>query len=188
MYIISCILLVYIVFTFSFFFIDIALSFTSIPMNFLGIKFSKDFWIILSGSSFYSLALVCSTIYNLLKINNEKEIKNIELLNNKFKNDNSISIKEGNKTHLVSLKDIFYIKGLKEYVVWHTKSKKIITLESLNGIEKNFRKFGFVRVHKSYVVNFKNVESLKSSSIKINNEIVPIGRKYQHLIKSLATS
>lgn len=143
-YIFISLFLIYLVFSFSFFFIELALSFTPVPFDFPGIRFSTDFWIILSGSSFYSLALVCSTLYKLMETNQEKDKVNQQLLyvnqstetkyldlKERLNNSNKIlTIREGNKKHLVPVTDIYYIKGLKEYVVWHTKYEKIVTLDS----------------------------------------------------------
>ena len=115
LYIVISSILIYAVYTISFFAIRFVFSFQNIKVigNF---GFPVDFWRILSGSSFYSLALVCSTVYKLIGIN-----KKIEKENHKIKKENAsetICIKEANKSHFVLLQDIYFIKGLREYVVW----------------------------------------------------------------------
>jgi len=68
-----------------------------------------------------------------------------------------IIIKEGKTIHQISVKDIFYIKGLKEYVVWHTVHGKLITLHSLSHLSDYLSTFGFIQTHKSYIVNKQKV-------------------------------
>ena len=76
LYTVSSIVLIYLIFSISFFFIELIFSLSSVKSVFIGSYFSTDFWRILSGSSFYSLALVCSTLYQLLIINRKIEKEN----------------------------------------------------------------------------------------------------------------
>lgn len=181
-YVFFSIVLIYTVFTFSFILID--KIFSLYYPNFIVQKevvFAFDFWSILSGSSFYSLALVCSLVYMLLQTNQEKEDVNVALkkqLVNGIKK-NAVIIKEGHKTHKVLVEDIYFVKGLKEYVIWHTENKNIIALQTMSGIASDYKSVCFLRVHKSYIVNMKHVNSFESNSLKVNNEIIPIGRAYK---------
>ncbi|MEQ6123620.1 LytTR family DNA-binding domain-containing protein [Pseudotenacibaculum sp. MALMAid0570] len=176
LYTLSSVILIYLIFSISFTCIDLAFStFTSLQSEFLGPYFSTDFWRILSGSSFYSLALVCSTIYILFKRNQtlEKDFA-------KGITDEIIEIKEGKKTHFVKLSDIYFIKGLREYVLWNTKNKNIISLQSLKEIESSLKEKGFIRIHKSYIVNTEHIDSIQSNSVTISKEELPIGRAYKN--------
>lgn len=175
-YILSSLSLIYIVFKVSFFFIELAFSSWSIQSNYNGIVFATDFWRILSGSSFYSLALVCSTLYQLLLINRKLEKSQEEQSDN---SNDIIQIKEGNTAHFVNIDDILYIKGLREYVQWKTKEKKIIALQSLKSIEDELSDQGFVRVHKSYIINSSKITSISSKEVQILNESIPIGKTYR---------
>ncbi|NER17798.1 LytR/AlgR family response regulator transcription factor [Spongiivirga citrea] len=192
LYIMLSILLVYIVFSSSFIFIDLIFEFYY--PRFDGgaqIGLISDFWAILSGSSFYSLALVCSLVYKLLKTNQDKEATNQEL-QKRLENDehnNPITIKEGHKTHQLLAKDIHFIKGLKEYVVWHTKNGNIVALQTLNTIEAEYKEMGFLRVHKSYIVNMNHVSSFKSNNLNVQGELIPIGRVFKkNVIEFLSDS
>lgn len=177
LYIISSLVLIYLVFTVSFFFIELVFSSWDIQSNYDGIVFVTDFWRILSGSSFYSLALVCSTLYQLLMINRKLEKSQG---NQKDDSEHIIQIKEGNTTHFVPIDDVLYIKGLREYVQWKTKEKKIIALQSLKSIEDELGHRGFVRVHKSYIVNSAKITSVSSKEIQILNEYIPTGKTYRN--------
>lgn len=169
------ILLIYLIFSISFVCIDFMFSaFMPLRSNFQGPYFSTDFWRVLSGSSFYSLALVCSTIYILLKRNQKLENDRTKDTHNE-----TIEIKEGKKTHIINLEDVYFVKGLREYVVWNIKEKNIISLQSLREIEVTLKEKGFVRIHKSYIVNRKYINIIQTNSVTINQEEIPIGRKYK---------
>lgn len=154
-------------------------TFTSLESQFEGPYFSTDFWRILSGSSFYSLALVCSTIYILLKRN-----QRLEKINTKDPSQETIEIREGKRTHIVPLKNVYFVKGLREYVVWHTKDKNIISLQSLKEIEASLYEKGFSRIHKSYVINRTHITVVQSNSVTINEVEIPVGRKYKDNLQS----
>ncbi len=184
LYTIISIAFIYIIFTLSFFFIDAILSASySIQSNYKGIQFSTDFWSILSGSSFYSLALLCSTLYKLLTVNRTIEIENKKM--KQGSKEEVLSIKEGNTTHFINIDEILFIKGLREYVVWNTEDQRIISLESLKSIEEKLGDKGFKRVHKSYIINTNKINALSSSSVKVGGEEIPIGRKYRENTQNL---
>ena len=180
-YVVFSAVLIYLVFTASFVILDVV--FDLYYANYIvqkDVMVSSDFWIILTGSSFYSLALVSSTVYRLLQSNQEKEAANkilIERLNGN--NVASVIIKEGHKTHKILIEDIYFVKGLKEYVVWHLKDKNIITLQTMSGIELDYKDKGFLRVHKSYIVNMVHVNSFNSNSLEIGDHSIPIGRTFK---------
>lgn len=189
LYIVLSGILVYFIFLLSFPLVDFALVFiTSINLNlYQSFVFTTDFWSILSGSSFFSLALLCSTIYYLVKKNNEKEKLNDNLMNQLKSTGLSkiITIKEGNKIHKVVIDDILFVKGLKEYVVWHTNQKKIIALQSLSDIELAYENLGLVRIHKSYIVNLRRIDIYQSNTLRIKDYTLPIGRTHKKKVKNL---
>ncbi|WP_400078113.1 LytR/AlgR family response regulator transcription factor [Winogradskyella sp. R77965] len=97
--------------------------------------------------------------------------------------DDKIFIKEGKRIHRLSVEDIFYIKGLKEYVVWHTDHGKLITLHSLSYLIDYLDPFDFIQTHKSYIVNKLKVSALEYGFVHINNEQIPIGRSYREQVR-----
>jgi DNA-binding LytR/AlgR family response regulator len=65
--------------------------------------------------------------------------------------NNFIFIKTHSRIVNVSLNDILFIEGLKDYIAINTVKEKLITLESLKTLEETLPKNRFVRVHKSYI-------------------------------------
>ena len=62
-----------------------------------------------------------------------------------------IYIKADRKFHKVSYADIIYIKGMKDYVIIHTSSKKYMTALNLSTIMKQLPETLFARISKSYI-------------------------------------
>ncbi|WP_207430857.1 LytR/AlgR family response regulator transcription factor [Sabulibacter ruber] len=90
-----------------------------------------------------------------------------------------IFVKADYKTLRVNLRDILFIEGLKDYVILHTTSRKIITLLSMNKIMEKLPELEFARVHRSYIVSLAHIDSIEKSRIKIKEQEIPIGDSYK---------
>jgi len=83
------------------------------------------------------------------------------------------------KIYKVKLNEIQYIEGLKEYVSYYTKEKRIIVLQSLRSIEESLPKDQFIRIHRSYIVPIDKIKSLDGNQVQIGDKLIPIGRSYK---------
>lgn len=91
-----------------------------------------------------------------------------------------IFLKSGYKSVKVMISDITHVEGLKEYVAFYTMDKqKFIKNERLKVVEEQLNQFGFVRVHKSFLVNSSRIHSVYGNTIEINQFEIPIGRAYK---------
>lgn len=93
-----------------------------------------------------------------------------------------ILVKSGSKTHRLAHSEIFYIEGLREYVVWHTEKGKIVAYTSLKNILAQLAPKGFRQIHKSYIVNFSKVDYFEANSVHINGIDLPVGRTFKDQI------
>ncbi|OEK06248.1 LytR/AlgR family response regulator transcription factor [Roseivirga misakiensis] len=182
--------LVYLIFSFAFTLIDKTLSliYPTIGQS-LSYKFQwvTSFWSILSGSAPYSIALLGSTVFWLIKENNSlKEVDSGALPTdhkNEEDNENTLMLKEGKVIHRLPLEEILFVQGMKEYVRWHTKDKKLITLHTLANLEDQLGNKGFLRTHKSFIVNTKCVNAIRYDSLEIPGTRIPIGRSYRSRVQ-----
>jgi two-component system, LytTR family, response regulator len=88
----------------------------------------------------------------------------------------------------IILDDISHIEGLKDYIKIFMvgQNRPILTKSTLKGIEERLPKEKFNRVHKSFIVNLKKIESIKAQRIKIGNFDIPISEtNYEDLMKDL---
>ncbi len=79
----------------------------------------------------------------------------------------------------VDFNDILYIEGMKEYLRIHTKTAKIMTIQSFKNMEAILPSEQFIRVHKSYIVAINKIECVEKSRISIANTIIPISDTYK---------
>lgn len=95
-----------------------------------------------------------------------------------------------NKLISVRLSDINYIEVYGHEILVHTANAVMPTSKSLSVIEKELSEYGFIRTHKSYIVNTRYIFSVERSSIILSNgENLPVSRTKladikQTLIKS----
>jgi DNA-binding LytR/AlgR family response regulator len=91
-----------------------------------------------------------------------------------------LSIKSDYRIVQIPFEEIIYIEGLSEYVKIYTPGKKYITLAALKDIEQQLPGKDFIRIHKSYLLAKKSIESYNSTSVTLRNQSsLPVGRKYK---------
>ncbi len=79
----------------------------------------------------------------------------------------------------INFDDILFIEGMKEYLMIHTTSDKIMTLQSFKSMEESLPANNFIRVHKSFIVALNKVESVEKNRITIGNQLIPVSNTYR---------
>lgn len=64
----------------------------------------------------------------------------------------NISIKEGNRTHIIRAEQLHYINAYGDYVMLHTAEGKFIKEQTMKHFEATLPEY-FVRIHRSVIVN-----------------------------------
>jgi two-component system, LytTR family, response regulator len=78
-------------------------------------------------------------------------------------------IKTGKKFLKLVINNILYIEGLKDYVVIHTKEKKLIASMNLKAISDQLPEKIFARISRSYIVNTHHIELFANTELAIGN-------------------
>ena len=86
-----------------------------------------------------------------------------------------ILVKSDFKVFRIFHKDILYIESMKEYVAYHTSEGRTLSLGSLKKLELDLPSKLFMRIHKSYMVNIRQVSALEGSMVHIGDKKLPIG-------------
>jgi len=80
----------------------------------------------------------------------------------------------------VWLDEIQYVESLKEYVrIFLPGGKSIMTKMQLGELEKSLEGFGFLRVHRSFIVALRHIEAFTATEVTVGGKEVPIGRQYK---------
>lgn len=96
-----------------------------------------------------------------------------------------IFVKSNGKFIKVNFSDIIYIEGMKDYLKIHTREHKLVTLQTMNDMERILSARQFIRVHKSYIVAVGCIKSIYGNSIELENETLPIGISYKDKVMEL---
>jgi DNA-binding LytR/AlgR family response regulator len=89
---------------------------------------------------------------------------------------NSFFVKSGYQTVRIEPDKILYFEGLKDYVKIFIKGQTspIVTLMNMKSINDFLPVEQFVRIHRSYVVNIKQIDVIEKGSVKIDGKTIPI--------------
>lgn len=85
---------------------------------------------------------------------------------------------------LIELKDILYCKSEINYTRFYLKNRKpILTSKTLKSYQEYLEQNGFLRVHKSYVVNLNEITKFSHGKVAIihltTNETINVGKEYK---------
>jgi DNA-binding LytR/AlgR family response regulator len=78
----------------------------------------------------------------------------------------------------VLFNEVRYVEALGDYVHIVTGQSKLIVYSTMKAVEEKFPDSLFVRVHRSFIVNIKQVQSIEDNTIIIDNKHIPIGQTY----------
>lgn len=87
----------------------------------------------------------------------------------------------------VDVKDILYVQADDNYATLFTNRGKHIVSHTLKSVEEKLLPHGFIRVHRSYLVNFQMITSICEGYIYTNLHKIPLGNSYrEELIRQLS--
>ncbi len=92
---------------------------------------------------------------------------------------NFIFVKTENRLEKITLREITYIEGMRDYRRVHTVNKRIMTLQTFTEFERQIAPNIVCRVHKSYMVAPAHIDSIEKDRIKIKDKIIPISETYK---------
>ena len=85
-------------------------------------------------------------------------------------------VKCDSKYEKINFDDVKYVEALQNYVVIHTRDKKLITYITLTGLENQLPKEQFLKVHKSFLVSIGSIKAIDGNEILIGEVRIPISR------------
>ena len=98
--------------------------------------------------------------------------------------NDAIFIKDGHHFCKVRFDDILYLESEHVYVQVHTAGKKFLVRSSMQQYLTHFDDKKFFRIHRSYVVNLQQVQTVSTDQVVINGHELPVGKTYQEELLS----
>lgn len=94
-------------------------------------------------------------------------------------------VKGDKKHHRVVMDEVLYVEACGNYCYLVTERERIMTHQTLSGLEKQLDQSMFMRVHKSFVIGTRKVTAISASSIEIGEHDIPIGQTYKQQVQRL---
>ncbi len=86
----------------------------------------------------------------------------------------------------VNFDEITYVEGLKDYIQIHTSTspKAAVVRMSMKNMEDQLPLY-FERIHKSFIVNIRQITSIKRNALFIGDKELPVSDSYKQVIDKL---
>ena len=93
-----------------------------------------------------------------------------------FDDEDFIFVKSNLKKRKVFLSELKYVEALGDYIKIITENDSLVVLSTMKSFETVLPKEGFLRIHKSYIVNLSKVLRYNSKFVEIKQQQLPLSR------------
>jgi tetratricopeptide (TPR) repeat protein len=90
--------------------------------------------------------------------------------------------------HFIDTNELLYVESYGHYLKYHIENRQtpIVERQKLNTILEKLQDYGFIRVHRSYIINTQKVKAVKSDRIVLKKTLeVPFSRTYKQKLKKI---
>ena len=112
------------------------------------------------------------------------EIVHHQQINEKKIDDRFILVKEGFSNVKLSVDSILWIKSENVYIEIVTKNKKHLVRTSLEGFLEEYNEPNILRIHRSFAININHIHAINSQFVFIQDQEIPLSRKYREMLLS----
>lgn len=123
------------------------------------------------------------------KLDEELEEAVDQLLDKVDRDEKILELQTKDGGVVLSLKEILYIESSKHYLLVHHRKGCCETRGKISDYETWITDFGFVKTHRSYLVNIRYIKAVRAAGVELDNgEILPVSRdrlqeiKKQHMV------
>lgn len=90
-------------------------------------------------------------------------------------------INVAHKLHKIFYNDILYLEGFKDYTKIYLSgiASPLLILHNLKYFEDFFEETEFARIHRSYIVSIRKLNTVSRKSVTINNQALPVSDNYR---------
>ncbi|MGY3087502.1 DNA-binding LytR/AlgR family response regulator [Hymenobacter sp. UYAg731] len=86
----------------------------------------------------------------------------------------------------VTLRDILYVEGLKDYVKIHRATgPPLVVKQTVCSMEEKLSESNFLRIHRSFIVALDKIRTYSARHIEVANEELPIGRLFRPRVEEV---
>lgn len=139
-------------------------------------------------------AKVTSPSGYIVKPFDENDLKiSIEIALNKnkphWKNDkiDKFFVKKNSDLIAINATDILFVEAFDNYCKVNTQHEQYIVSHTLKSVAEKLLQHGFVRVHRSFLVNFQRINAISEGYVYLDMHKVPIGSFYKEELQHRLT-
>lgn len=92
--------------------------------------------------------------------------------------DNYIFVKVDNRFERIKLAEIKYIEAYGDYVTYYLEQGKWLSFKTMGQALENLPAHDFIRVHRSYIVNLRHVDTIHRDHLLIGKQDISISKSY----------
>ena len=102
-----------------------------------------------------------------------------------------IVVKDGTKVHIIPLDRLDYVEAQDDYVSLHSQGKSYLKQQTISSLEATLDPQQFIRIHRSYLVNFERVVRIEPYSkdsrvvVLTDGKQLPVSRAGYERLKAL---
>jgi two-component system LytT family response regulator len=126
---------------------------------------------LLKPISFEKFITACNRVRDFLEARNVKNLKGRDYF---FIND-------AHKLHKIFYNEILYLEGYKDYTKLYlaNTNSPLLVLHNLKYFEELLQENGFIRIHRSYIVPVRMLNTISRKSVTIGNRSLPVSDNYR---------
>jgi len=121
-------------------------------------------------------------IQAVLKVRHKQVPEETDSVDLKEAGQHALFVKSDKKLVRIELADVSYIEACGNYIKIHT-DKMILTPETLSDFFARLPEQDFLRVHKSYVINFNKLKLIEGNQVQlVDNSKLPVGKLFKKFL------
>ena len=93
----------------------------------------------------------------------------------------SFFVRSERKMVNIKHEEIQYVESLGDYVKIYMNGRTVTTRETISNIESQLPRRLFLRIHRSFIVSMKEIESYTNEFVEIGKKAIPISRSYKEI-------
>lgn len=122
----------------------------------------------------------------LVAVNKVKQIRPAQSIHaGRAESKDFIFLNINKKKVKIQFADIVYIESQREYIRIVTTQKEFLSKMSTHEIEKLLPSADFKRIHRSFIIAVKRIDSYTAELVEVNGITIPIGRGYRDVLEGL---
>ncbi|TSE11416.1 LytR/AlgR family response regulator transcription factor [Aquimarina algiphila] len=122
-------------------------------------------------------------IQAVLKTQKKNTVENdVKIISEKEELPKAIFVKSDKRLIKIRFEDIQYIEAYGNYIKIFTDTM-VLTPNTLSDFYEKLPKENFIRIHKSFVINFNELKLIEGNQLILNStKVLPIGKSYRKLV------